>query len=370
MRAKSLALLVLALGCGLVASLGITQVMAKRNGGPVVVAGDTAPVYVAAKDIALQEALTADMLTLKQWSKDTVPAGALGNLEDVEGRVTKTRIYAGEPILENKLFGKGVNGQSIGGLIPKGYRVVAVKVDRVSGGELLQPGARVDVMLHLLRDPNRGIMETTTRIILQDIKVFAVNAVTNMESTSQDSKSIAASTVSLLVTPAQALKVTMASELGNLRLAMRSPEEDSHADTKPAEVRDIYNAPDGSTPAKEALVGRSAEATKGQGFSDFLAKSMAERSAAVGDAQAAKERWSIRLLNGAEVKDFDLEGDRLASADDDAAWRIVNPSPPPAPKAEKPAIDVKKPASPTDGAKPGSAGPQKDNKSKEDKPAS
>ena len=31
MRAKSLLLLMLALGCGLVASIGITQVMAKRS---------------------------------------------------------------------------------------------------------------------------------------------------------------------------------------------------------------------------------------------------------------------------------------------------------------------------------------------------
>ncbi len=34
MRPKSLALLLLALGCGLVASIGITQVMATRNAGP------------------------------------------------------------------------------------------------------------------------------------------------------------------------------------------------------------------------------------------------------------------------------------------------------------------------------------------------
>ena len=34
MRAKSVFLLMLALGCGLVASIGITQVMAKRNVQP------------------------------------------------------------------------------------------------------------------------------------------------------------------------------------------------------------------------------------------------------------------------------------------------------------------------------------------------
>ena len=50
MRGKSLALLVLALGCGLVASLGITQVLAKR--GDPSAPSDTTPVYVAKADIA------------------------------------------------------------------------------------------------------------------------------------------------------------------------------------------------------------------------------------------------------------------------------------------------------------------------------
>ena len=50
MRGKSIALLVLALGCGLVASLGITQVLAKR--GEQTPQGDTAMVYIAKVDIS------------------------------------------------------------------------------------------------------------------------------------------------------------------------------------------------------------------------------------------------------------------------------------------------------------------------------
>ena len=49
MRAKSLALLVLALGCGLVASIGITQVM-KKEGGETA-DGDAVAVYVAKEDV-------------------------------------------------------------------------------------------------------------------------------------------------------------------------------------------------------------------------------------------------------------------------------------------------------------------------------
>ena len=101
-----MALLMLALGCGLVASIGITQVV-KRNPGPAAPAAETDPVVVAAKDILLGESFNAENMKLEQWPKDKVPAGVLGKLEDVDGHRTKTRIYAGEPILAAKLFGKG-----------------------------------------------------------------------------------------------------------------------------------------------------------------------------------------------------------------------------------------------------------------------
>ena len=48
---------------------------------------------------------------------------------------------------------KGASEQGATALIPKGYRVVPVKVDLVSGGSsLILPGDRVDVMVHLVKD--------------------------------------------------------------------------------------------------------------------------------------------------------------------------------------------------------------------------
>ena len=73
MRAKSFALLVLALGCGLVASIGITQVMSKEDAGPVAAAGEADTVFVAIEDIGLGDILEPNMLRLEQWPKDKVP---------------------------------------------------------------------------------------------------------------------------------------------------------------------------------------------------------------------------------------------------------------------------------------------------------
>ena len=94
------------------------------------------------------------MLKLEQWPSGKIPPGAVAKIEDIEGRRRATRLYANEPILENKLLGRGAAEQGASGSIPKGYRPVSVKVDLVSGGSnLILPGDRVDVMVHLVKDP-------------------------------------------------------------------------------------------------------------------------------------------------------------------------------------------------------------------------
>ena len=212
------------------ASLGIIQVIAKRGTLP---GGRGNPGGLRGHEgRAAGRPADGPDLKLEQWPKDKVPAGALGRLEDIEGRRTRSKLYAGEPILDNKLAAKGVNAPGADIMIPKGYRVVSIRVDAVSGGaDLLLPGCRVDLLVHMARNPSMGIRETTTRTILQDIKVFAVNNVVTLDTAGPETKSIPARTVSLLVTPAQAEKVTLATEMGSIKLVMRGPEEETQVRT-------------------------------------------------------------------------------------------------------------------------------------------
>ena len=76
MRPKSLILLVLALGCGLVAAIGINQVLANRPVAQVTDSGETVPIFVALTDIGLGDPLTPQVLKLEEWPKMKVPPGA------------------------------------------------------------------------------------------------------------------------------------------------------------------------------------------------------------------------------------------------------------------------------------------------------
>jgi pilus assembly protein CpaB len=239
MRPKSLALLLLALGCGLVASIGITRVITRggAEGGDASMQGKG--IFVAATDIGMGDVLTPAMVKLQEWPKDKTPLGALAQMKDVEGRRTRGRLYVGEAILENRLFPKGTSQQGASAMITKGFRIVPIKVDAVSGGSsLILPGDQVDVMAHFVRDEARGIKETITRTILQDLKVFAVNDVLDVDKEGS-SKSINAKTISLLVTPKQASILMLATQMGIVHLVMRSPESEEkteNVEARPAEL--------------------------------------------------------------------------------------------------------------------------------------
>ena len=239
MRAKSLVLLMLALGCGIVASVGITQVISNRTTETTVVQAETEQIFVAMKDIPMGDPVSAQAVKLEEWPKDKVPKGAITKLEDIENRRPKSRIFAGSPILDNQLLGKGAIDQGASDAIPKGSRVVAVKVDAVSGSaSLIRPGDRVDILVYITHSGAGGVGRTITKTVLQDIKVFAVNEVWDVASSTGE-KSIAAKTISLLVTPTEAEKVTLASEMGQIRLVMRSPEDKEQTKLPGVAVHDV-----------------------------------------------------------------------------------------------------------------------------------
>jgi pilus assembly protein CpaB len=332
MRPKSLALLMLALGCGLVASIGITELIARRNANSGAT-GDTQSIFVAMSDIGLGDLLTAQVLKLEQWPKDKVPPGAVSRIEDVEGRRARTKLYAGEAILETRLLGKGASEQGATALIPKGYRVVPVKVDLVSGGSsLILPGDRVDVMVHLVRDPGREIQETVTRTILQDVKVFAVDNIVDLEKDKEgNNKSLTAKTISLLVTPEQAAKVMLATQMGIINLVMRSPEDDLQGPNVQARPGELFGGSIKKTEReKETLLASPEPSLKEKTTSllEFLNSMKTKAGGPVipmAEEAKARETWNMRILKPGDVDQvqFELEDSKSAATSPFGGWKTT-----------------------------------------------
>lgn len=239
MRPKSLILLALALGCGLVASLGISQVMDKNaNNQPAAV--ETSPIYIALHNINLGDPIDASMVSLQEWPKDRIPPGTITQLEDLLNRRPRTTIIEGEPLLEGKLLAQGQIADPITS-IPKTFRLKTIRVDATkSVAGLLSPGDRVDIQLFVNRNEQAGIETAMTKIILQNIRVFAIDQTVQRMGDGTESRNIA-KTVSLLVTPEQANRITLGERLGELSLIPRHPDDEEMATTEEITVSDLLS---------------------------------------------------------------------------------------------------------------------------------
>lgn len=238
MKPKSLLLLALAGGCGLVASIGISQVMDKNaQRGPAL---ETAPIYVALHNINLGDPIDETMVELMEWPKDRIPPGAITQWEDLEGRRPRTNIIQGEPVLDAKLLAQGEHSDPIA-QIPTGYRLSTISVNaEKSAAGLLSPGDRVDVQLFVNRNDRANIDMPTTKVILQNIRVYAVEQAVQRSADGGEARTIP-KTVSLVVTPRQASKIDLAQNLGKLSLIPRSPNDEVSTKAVEMTAADIFD---------------------------------------------------------------------------------------------------------------------------------
>ena len=248
MRPKSLVLLALALGCGLVASIGISQVLDSNS--KIQASVESVPIYVALQKINLGDPVDDSMVDLLEWPKDKVPVGAITQWEDIEDRRPRTTIFQGEPLLDGKFLEKGQTQDPISS-IPEGMRLKTVSVDaRKSAAGLLSPGDRVDIQIFVQRNEREGIAHPFTKIILQNIRVFAVDQAVHRSADGTEARTVA-KTVSLVMTPEQANKMLTAENLGEISLIPRHPDDDRIVDDAESSADFLFGRSDANNRERE-----------------------------------------------------------------------------------------------------------------------
>jgi pilus assembly protein CpaB len=342
MRPKSLILLALALGCGLVASIGISQVLDSSNRPTAV---ETTPIYVALANINVGDPLTEEMVALEEWPKDKVPVGAVVTWEELEDRRPRTNIYKGEPILDGKLLVKGQTNDPIQG-VPQGMRLKTILVDaRKSAAGLLSPGDRVDVQIYISRNDAYGINEPTTKIFLQNVRVFAVDSTIEKSSDGEDARAVA-KTVSLIVTPAQANKITLAENVGEVSLIPRHPDDETVVDDSEQSFLDLTDPSTANSRRKEQIAKTAKQDEEGplSGLRSIIEQAMTTSAAAAAPVETAPP-FEMMIIYPTEVARIQFEGGRPTNPEDalQGATAATNPllpaTLPAAPPAAEPAAD-------------------------------
>ncbi|MEX1233235.1 MAG: Flp pilus assembly protein CpaB [Planctomycetaceae bacterium] len=220
MKMKSMVMLMVAMGCGLVAMMGVRKVLEGNQAN----AQETVKVLVAVTPLQPGEPLDEKKnVAFKEWPKDLVPPGAVTLLEQIKDRAMKMPVEPGEVCLLSKLGEPGVYSAS--SEIPDGMRIQTVKVDpTMTHSGLMMPGDYVDVLVtYSMINPKTRKPVGKTKTVLELIKVFATDNIraSAAVSNNQGQSDTAAKYVSLLVTPEQAKWLTLAQKKGELHLTLR-----------------------------------------------------------------------------------------------------------------------------------------------------
>ncbi len=199
-----------------------TWFLSRRFAKPVAAAPAPVKRFVAAaKNLEVGEQLQPGMLTLADWAATQPPKGSFTRPEELAGRVLLFPVAAGELILDHHLAAPG-SANGLTARIPEGMRAIAVRSDEVAGvAGFLLPGTFVDVLVtyHSSTATQGEAGGLVTSTVLQNAKVLTAGQ--KMEA-DPDGKANMASVVTLLVTPQDAEKLTLASSLGKILFVLRN----------------------------------------------------------------------------------------------------------------------------------------------------
>jgi len=241
-RTRLLMIGALALALGLIAGGVVYQKLQKGTG----VSNEPGiEVIVAADDLQVGSKVEDRDIKIIRIPASDMPAGAPRRRADVVGHGVIIPISKGEFILNNKLAGENVTG--LPSLITPGMRAVSVRVNEVvSVAGFVTPGTRVDV---LLTGTPTGGNDPQTTTVLQDVRVLASGHTLEKSATGEAQNT---PVITLLVTPEDAQKLTLASSEGHIQLSLRNPLDTRQEEVASANARGLYKG--GAAPAPAPAV--------------------------------------------------------------------------------------------------------------------
>ena len=177
-------------------------------------------IVVAAQPLGFGATLTVDSAAEIAWAARSLPEGAFASKEELFKYGTRAVLAAldrNEPVLKTKITGPGQRG-SLSVILEDGKRAVTVRVDDVRGvAGFILPGDFVDVVL--ISDDPASQREGYSDILLRHVKVLAIDQL----AAERPEQPTVPKAVTLEVTPEQAQKILLASNVGKLSLILRQP---------------------------------------------------------------------------------------------------------------------------------------------------
>ena len=235
-RNRTLLVLLVAVGLASIATYLVYRAVSRIPERQVEVA--TVFVAVASEDLPVGTMLTKDQIKVVGWPKGSPVEGSFSSPDALVGRGLIQSVKGNEPLTENKLAPLAA-GAGLPPSIPPGMRALSVRVNDVIGvAGFTVPGTRVDVLVTL-----RANETTMSRAVVSNIQVLTAGTRYDQEQ-SKNGQPIPTTVVTLMVTPEDAERITLAENSGAITLVLRNPLDVVPTDTKGVRLASLMGAPD------------------------------------------------------------------------------------------------------------------------------
>jgi Flp pilus assembly protein CpaB len=240
-RRGGLILILLGLVLASAAGLSVFQLSQKSAQAAKV---EMVKVVVLAQDVPERMVIEAGSLAVKTVPVELVPPGAISEPSEAIGKMSSSRLYAGEVLLAAKLA--STNGQSgLSYTLAPGQVVITWPASDIITTGAVHAGDTVDVLVTRIPPDKTGPTgealtkdPVTTQTTMQNLRVLAVGSVESGVQSS-DSKGNSAPTLAPLVTfavghqDAVVLKALKDSQQFKLEMVLRAAGDDKAVNTEP-----------------------------------------------------------------------------------------------------------------------------------------
>lgn len=191
--------------------------LSKESHGPQV------EVVTAVVNIPMNTMITAEMVALTNFPEKGAHPDAIKDTKLVIGKAANSDILAGEQILGGKIIVPGESGNNtLAYSIKPGMRAITVGVSQTSGlAGMLKPRDRIDIIAEFESENKTSV----TTLVAENITILAVDSIMakSGKNTGKDGLAVPYATITLQVTPQDAMRISMTEAKGSLRALLRSP---------------------------------------------------------------------------------------------------------------------------------------------------
>lgn len=294
MRAKSLILLTIALGCGMVAAVAVSKTLMERDSGKTEEA--TVEILVAATEIKNASKISMEKVKLDKWPKSRVPTGVLTNIKDIEGKFASQTIFAGEALITQKLNN---SNDSAGTNLPAGHTLFDIPYEN----NYIKPGDWVDISGTFSTGGKNSSKAPEVKTVLRGVQVWGINGNPDRNMENKGSKG---TLFNLLIKQSQYQALLLASNMGKLDLNIRPLDEDGNIKTAAEDTGETFLnwAKDQATPAVASTVEPIEKPV-------FAPNNQPLQLSPQPDTQPKQAKHEILILTADGVKRYEYSGNEL-----------------------------------------------------------